>query len=504
MTNSSQDEGSPSPRRLVVVMPAYNEADSIEAVLSEVLEMSIRLLLGAVSTTVLIVDDGSPDGTGLLAHRFGERYGLDVRLLHGQRDGLGAAMLRGLAAALELDPEAIVTLDADGQHNPADIPTLHRAFVSRGADIVIGSRWTRGGRSPGTSAARSLGSRVGNLAFRVITGTRGVADATTSFRIYSPRVARFLLGTNSNRYTGYSFFSTTVALAEAAGYVISEVPIEFRPRYGGMSKLNRAEARSYFVTLPTLRDERRHALDVAAAPEYLATAEMAWLDRAVAWNRYVVDCALASIDAAQVRTIAEVGAGVGAVTTELAGRFPSADVYAFEPDVANFQTLDHRFRDSLRVHPINGALGADPGRLPPGGVDLVVYVNVLEHIRDDEAELVHALRQLRPGGELAIFVPGQPWLFGPIDARSGHYRRYTVKSLGEVVLRAGFSVERLGYADRLGVLPYWIQFRLLNKAGVPATSPEAFDRLFVPATRAMDRLLAKSVPGKNVVCVARR
>jgi dolichol-phosphate mannosyltransferase len=503
MSAVSRRFGSPL-RRLVVVMPVYNEADSIEAVLAEVLEMSVRLQLGAVATTVLIIDDGSPDGSGGLAQQFGERYGLDVRVLVGQRDGLGSAMLRGLAAALELEPEAIVTLDADGQHNPSDIPTLHRALVSRGADIVIGSRWTRGGRSPGTSSARSLGSRVGNLIFRVVTGTRGVADATTSFRVYSPRVARFLLGTNSSRYTGYSFFSTTVALAEAAGYVISEVPIEFRPRYGGASKLNKAEARSYFVTLPTLRDERRHALAASAASEYLATKEMEWLDKAVAWNRYVVDCTLGEVEASTVRTIAEVGAGVGAVTAELTSRFPNAEIYAFEPDLANFEALSQRFRDSVLVHPIHGSLTTDGCRLTADGVDLVVYVNVLEHIDGEELELAGALLRLRPGGHLAIFVPGQPWLFGPIDARSGHYRRYTSASLGAVVERAGFTIQRLGYADRLGVVPYWIQFRLLNKAGVPVSSPAMFDRFFVPATRALDRLIAPSVPGKNVVCLARR
>ena len=96
--------------------------------------------------------------------------------------------------------------------------------------------------------------------FRAITGTRGVKDATTSFRIYSPEALRFLLTTDSRRYRGYSFFSTTIALAEAAGLSITEVPIEFRPRYNGHSKLSGHEVWRYFRSLPELREERRRLM----------------------------------------------------------------------------------------------------------------------------------------------------------------------------------------------------------------------------------------------------
>lgn len=242
---------------LVVVLPVYNEADSIRAVLAEVREAAERLALTAVDTVCVIVDDESPDGTGAIAVDYAAFVGLDLHVVTGEKNGLGDASLRGFAAALEFDPTAVVTLDGDGQHNPSDIPTVYRALRARSADIAIGSRWTRGGRAPGTSPSRSLGSLVGNWVFRAITGTRGVKDATTSFRAYSPAALRFLLTTESQRYVGYSFFSTTIALAEAAGLAITEVPIEFRPRYNGHSKLNRAEVRRYFRSLPQLRRERQ-------------------------------------------------------------------------------------------------------------------------------------------------------------------------------------------------------------------------------------------------------
>jgi dolichol-phosphate mannosyltransferase len=267
MGETDLGEADPVEPRLVVVLPVYNEADSIRAVLAEVKEAAARLALTGVDTTCILVDDNSPDDTGAIAQRYAKSIDLDIAVVSGERNGLGDAMLRGLAAALATGPTAVVTLDGDGQHDPSDIPTLYRAFDARGADIAIGSRWTRGGSAPGTSAARTVGSRLGNWLFRSVTGTRGVKDATTSFRVYSPAALRFLLTTNSRRYRGYSFFSTTIALADAAGLKITEVPIEFRPRYNGHSKLSRAEVWRYFRSLPELRHERRELVGgEAAAP----------------------------------------------------------------------------------------------------------------------------------------------------------------------------------------------------------------------------------------------
>src|SRR5262245_54389092 len=97
-------------QHLVVVLPAYNEADSIPFVLDEVAEAADRLRLTGVRTTCLVVDDNSPDGTGEVSERAARRLGLELRVVTGERRGLGDAMLRGLAAALELDPTAVVTL----------------------------------------------------------------------------------------------------------------------------------------------------------------------------------------------------------------------------------------------------------------------------------------------------------------------------------------------------------------------------------------------------------
>lgn len=489
---------------MVVVLPVFNEADSIGAVLAEVEEAAARLERGGVRTTVVVVDDESPDGTGASAVAACHQLGLDLELIVGQREGLGSAMLRGLQAALTLGPTAIVTLDGDGQHNPSDIPTLYRAFLARGADIAIGSRWTRGGRAPGTSAARAFGSRVGNWVFRGISGTRGVKDATTSFRVYSPEVASFLLRIESNRYSGYSFFSTTIALAEAAGFSITEVPITFRPRYSGLSKLNRREVRRYFASLPALREERRRLVVTNGEGTYRAAEEAELLSRAANWNRFVLDAATAGVRT-DAPTVLEVGAGRGGITAQLRERFPRSTVIALEPDAANFEVLADRFADDPSVRPLAARLGDLTGEFAETPhIDVVLYVNVLEHIADDVAELRLAAERLAPGGTLGIVVPGMPSLYAPIDAKSGHYRRYTVAMLRAVVEAAGFESVDVGYSERLGVVPYYVAFRLLNRSGMESGASNLFDRVYVPTMRRVEPALRWLPFGKNVVCTARK
>lgn len=486
---------------LAVVLPVYDEADSIGLVLAEVAEAAARLELTGVRTSVVVVDDESPDGTAEVAVDAADALGLEMVLVSGTRNGLGDAMLRGLAAALEHGATAVVTMDGDGQHNPFDIPTVYRAFVARNADIAIGSRWTRGGRAPGTSIGRALGSRVGNWAFRAVSGTRGVKDATTSFRVYSPDVLRFLLASDSRRYSGYSFFSTTIALAEAAGFVVTEVPIEFRPRYSGQSKLNQREAFRYFTSLPALRAERRRlVLTSNDGWTYRAVDEVELLSRATAWNRFVIDTATRGVEPGAVASILEVGAGRGGITAELLDRFPAASVTSLEPDAENHRRMAARFADEPRVTLVRGVV--DDAALEGKSFDLAVYVNVLEHIENDRGELRAVADRLVGGGKLAVFVPAIQAMYGPIDAKSGHFRRYSIDGLDSVVRSAGFEVTTLDHVERLGVAPYWLVYRVLNKSTMAPSAAAVFDRVYVPVMRVAERAL-KSLPfGKNLACVA--
>lgn len=238
-------------------MASYNEHRAIAPVLAEIEEAARALAPSGITLSVLLVDDTSPDGTAQVATATAQQLGLTFDVLIGERRGIGHAMLRGLNHALLDDGlDFIVTLDADGQHDGRQIPDLVRANLARGSGMTIGSRWTRGGSSPGTSWYRSTLSRTGNAMARGITGLRGVRDATTSFRVYTPEVAR-LLKPEHLRVEGYGFFSAFVAIAQAHGFTIDEVPINFRPRYSGMSKLTTRDMVDFFRNLFTVRTQVR-------------------------------------------------------------------------------------------------------------------------------------------------------------------------------------------------------------------------------------------------------
>jgi SAM-dependent methyltransferase len=488
--------------RCVAVLASFNEARSIAAVLAELKEAEIALAPSGVELIIVLVDDASPDQTADIAAAWAEQLDLQLDVVQGPRAGLGRAIAFGMQRALTHHPDSVVTLDADGQHNPTYLPTLHRAFIARQADLLIGSRWTRGGTSPGTSLVRTVGSRAGNRMFRVVSGVRGVRDATTSFRVYSPRLVEYLLNAPSQRFDGYSFFSTTVALAEAAGFAISEVPITFRPRYSGSSKFGLKAAWQFFATLPQLRAERRAGNFAGSESEYRAKDELRVLSDAANWNAHIVDTLVRDLPADGVRRILEVGAGIGGITTALRARFPDATITCLEPDAENATGLAARFADDPAVRVV--AQDFDGYRTEHDGerFDLVVYVNVLEHIEDDRAEVAKAASVLDPGGAVAVLVPAMPGLYGPIDFKSGHFRRYRTRDLHEIIEAAGLIPSRVEYFDPIGIVPYWLNYRVLNKSGISSTGVWTFDRVLVPAMKLVQNARSSWPVGKNVLCVA--
>jgi glycosyltransferase AglD len=237
-----------------IVMASYNEAESITQVLDELAEAAAHLARLGVSIDVLLVDDNSPDGTAQLATRLAGEAGIAFEVLEGHKAGLGAALIRGFrhVEARSSPHDFIVTLDADGQHDARQLPGLVEAFLARNSGVMIGSRWTKGGSSPGTTRLRSVMSQAGNFAFRVVTGTRGVRDATTSYRVIRPEVAS-LFDPAKLRVDGYAFFSAFIALAQANGYTVHESPIVFRPRVAGLSKLTLRDCSEFFVNLFSVR-----------------------------------------------------------------------------------------------------------------------------------------------------------------------------------------------------------------------------------------------------------
>ncbi len=184
---------------------------------------------------VLVVDDGSPDGTGAIADEHAGRDPMVSVLHRTAKEGLGKAYAAGFDRAIEDGARIVVEMDADFSHDPADLPRLVAA-VERGADLAIGSRYVPGGATPDWPLARRLISRGGNRYARLMLGLR-TRDATAGFRAF--RASRLAgLPYREAQASGYGFQVEMAWRAEQAGLEVVEVPITFRDRTEGTSKMS--------------------------------------------------------------------------------------------------------------------------------------------------------------------------------------------------------------------------------------------------------------------------
>jgi dolichol-phosphate mannosyltransferase len=213
---------------VLVVLPTYNESENIERVLR-------RIRDSLTAATVLVVDDGSPDGTAEIAERLGKELGsIEVMRRH-RKSGLGSAYRAGFRWGLERDFDACVEMDADLSHEPEALPDLVGA-LSDGCELVVGSRYIPGGAIPNWAWHRRLLSRGGNVYASALLGL-GVADSTSGFRVYSATVLR-RIDLDRIRADGYGFQIEMTYQAKRAGASVVEVPIRFVDRVDGQSKMS--------------------------------------------------------------------------------------------------------------------------------------------------------------------------------------------------------------------------------------------------------------------------
>jgi dolichol-phosphate mannosyltransferase len=214
--------------RPLVVIPTYNESENIERMLRRVHEC----LPGA---GVLVVDDGSPDGTADLVRAAAAELP-DLHLLaRAGKSGLGSAYRAGFAWGLERGYDAFIEIDADFSHDPAALPSLVKP-LEEGFDVSIGSRYVEGGSIPNWAWHRHLLSRGGNIYASKVLGL-GVADSTAGYRAYSARILR-QLDLGRVRAEGYGFQIEMTYRASQQGAAITEVPISFVDRAAGESKMS--------------------------------------------------------------------------------------------------------------------------------------------------------------------------------------------------------------------------------------------------------------------------
>lgn len=215
----------------LVIIPTYNERENVGSIVG-------RVRASVPEADVLVVDDGSPDGTGELADALAATDA-NVHVLHrAGKDGLGAAYRAGMRWALDAGYQAIVEMDADGSHQPEQLPRLLdalRADGTPGADVVLGSRWVDGGGVVNWPARRRIISKGGSAYSRIALGLP-VKDVTGGYRAFTADALR-RLQFDRTESQGYCFQIDMTRRAYNAGLTIAEVPITFVERERGASKM---------------------------------------------------------------------------------------------------------------------------------------------------------------------------------------------------------------------------------------------------------------------------
>lgn len=239
--------------RIVIVIPTFNEVDNLAWIVG-------RVRAAVPAADVLVVDDASPDGTGRLADELAADDP-QVQVLHRTlKAGLGAAYLHAFDVALARGYDVVGQLDADGSHQPEQLPTLLAALED--ADLVLGSRWVPGGSVVNWPMTRRALSRGGNLYTRLLLGLP-VHDATGGFRLFR-RTALAAIDLEAVESVGYCFQADMAWRAVQAGLRVREVPIEFVERVRGESKMSPDVAAESLrrITAWGLRERGKQVRDV--------------------------------------------------------------------------------------------------------------------------------------------------------------------------------------------------------------------------------------------------
>ena len=215
---------------VLVIIPTYNEVDNLERIVTRVHEHNPQV-------HVLVADDNSPDGTGELADKLAAEDDR-IKVMHrAGKQGLGAAYIAGFKWGLEHGYQLLIEMDADGSHRPEDLPSMLKALEEQNADLVIGSRYVKGGKIVNWPVTRQILSRGGNTYIHLVMGLK-VRDVTAGYRIFR-RATLERIGLDSVQSGGYIFQTDMTRRVNNLGMKIVEVPITFVEREIGVSKMDK-------------------------------------------------------------------------------------------------------------------------------------------------------------------------------------------------------------------------------------------------------------------------
>jgi glycosyltransferase involved in cell wall biosynthesis len=466
---------------LSVLIPLYNEEEFIRELLERVVAAPLPNGMGR---ELIVVDDASSDGSAEVVEDFmASCPGLNIKLIRQEKNrGKGAAIRRAIQAATG---QYSIIQDADLEYDPREYPRMLGPLLNGDADVVYGSRFLAAGERRVLYYWHSLANRFVTTLCNIAADVN-LTDIETCYKAFRTSFAK-TIPIQSDRF-GIDP-ELTVKFARR-GARIYETPISYRGRtYEEGKKIGKKDALEAVWAILRARVTSKLYTDTGAA-------NLDALSFAPKFNRWMADTISPWIG----HTVLEVGGGTGNMTRQLCARRKFYIVTDSDAEHVERLRMTFRHRPAVRVAKLDAALDSDfePFRQ---SVDTVVCLNVLEHIRDDEAALRRIRTLLRENGWLILLVPNDPKAFGAIDRAVGHFRRYTPGHLAWLLNGAGFDLEGTLSFNRVSMPGWRFAGQVMKSAQLSRTSLRWFDR-FVWLWRRIDRSLPWAPV--SIIAIARR
>jgi glycosyltransferase involved in cell wall biosynthesis len=491
-SSSATFEQRPEPKRvnasLSVIVPVYNEQYLIGTSLSRLAVLGESPRLDRIK--VIVVDDGSSDGTALAIDRFRHSLGeqiIDpkiswVWLRHEKNSGKGAAIRTGLQ---QVDTELVVIHDGDLEYHPHDLLKMVDVFLFEDADAVFGSRFLSGGYKRALFFRHALGNTLLTFLCDLVCDLN-LTDMETCYKMVRADLLKSIPLESSTFDVEPEL---AIKLAKRSSRIF-EVPISYSGRtYGEGKKIGWTDGiRALWAIIRYACSSKIYVEDERGA-EILDR-----LNRAPRFNRWMADM----IRPYTGDRVLEIGAGTGNMSVHL---MPRSIYWATDINRQYLKALDtmRATRPYMRVAYTDAA---DAASFPNGqSFDTVVCLNVVEHVPDDDSVLRNIWNALEDGGTAIILVPCGQWLYGSLDEVLGHCRRYSRKMLTSVTERAGFRVEEILKFNRPGVVAWWLNGRILRRKTFGLAQIRLLN-ILTPMFRLVDPWLP--LPPLSIIAIVRK
>jgi glycosyltransferase involved in cell wall biosynthesis len=465
--------------KLSILMPVYNERTVVERCISLVLAAPLP---ETMERELVIVDDCSTDGTYDILQRLARTFP-EIRLhRHERNSGKGAAVRTAIQKAAG---DFSLIQDADLEYDPAEYPRLLRPLLDGHADAVFGSRYMAGEQSRVLPFWHSMINKGLTVVSNMFCNLN-LTDMETCYKVFRTD----LLKSIPIRSDRFGFEPEIVMKSAKRNLRIYEVPISYHGRtYEEGKKIGWKDGvKALGVILKFWLIDDLYAApygrgvlnNLTGTPQYLS-----WLARKL--RPHLGD------------TILEVGAGIGNLTGRLMAR--RVLYVAGEKDPLHLHALRNRFlrTPNVVVQRIDPAAAEDLAGLE-SCFDTVLGINLLEYVEDPHTVLQRLRATLKPQGVIVVLAPQGPRLFGSLDERLGHKRRYTAAALRDVLQAAGFTVEDLRQFNRAGAPPWWAYSKVAGSTKINKLVLKIFDKS-VWLWRRIDGILPW--PGLSLIAVAR-